>query len=79
MNGQTVKSNRLINIDCEEIMRMLIAAKNRAPDDASLSYLSVKLCSKENNTVLYLDNMDDKLKKDLIKKIPPLLVQTGTE
>ena len=68
---EEAKSCRLNNIDCEEIMGMFSSAKNRAPN-ASLSYLSAKLRSKKNNTVLYLDNMDEKLKEDLIEKIVPI-------
>ena len=68
---EEAKSCRLNNIDCEEIMGMFSAAKNRAPN-ASLGYLSAQLRSKKNNTVLYLDNMDDKLKDELITKMVPI-------
>ena len=43
---EEAKSCRLNNIDCEEIMGMFSAAKNRAPN-ASLSYLSAKIAFKE--------------------------------
>ena len=47
---------------------MEMRPKNRA-QYASLSYLSSKLSSKRNTTVLFLDDMDDKLKENLIKKV----------
>eukprot|EP00112_Aurelia_sp_Birch-Aquarium-sp1_P020961 Seg5518.2 transcript_id=Seg5518.2/GoldUCD/mRNA.D3Y31 product="hypothetical protein" protein_id=Seg5518.2/GoldUCD/D3Y31 len=68
---EETKSCRLNNIDCEEIMGMFSAAKNRAPN-ATLCYLSSKMRSKKNNTVSYLDNLESKLREDLIKRSVPI-------
>ena len=48
---EEANSCRLSSINCKEIVGMVSAAKNRAPN-ASFSCLSSKLRSKKNNTVL---------------------------
>ena len=53
------KPVRSHNIDAEEIMGMCSALKKRAPN-ATICYLSSKMRAKKNNSVKYLDEMDEK-------------------
>ena len=52
------ESSRAHNIDAEEVMGMFSAAKVRSPN-ATIDFLSSKMRAKKNNTVAYLDSLEE--------------------
>ncbi|ELT87136.1 hypothetical protein CAPTEDRAFT_189537 [Capitella teleta] len=52
------RSARSHNMDAEEIMGMITAAQDRAPN-ASMCFVSSKICAQKNQTMRYLENRPD--------------------
>lgn len=69
------KSTRLNNIDCEDLMGMFSAAKDRAPN-STLCYLSSKIRAQKNKTMGYLDSMYDKTRERAVAKSISLAKKT---